>query len=578
MPDANGIMTPQEIGEMGINAATKRQALASAHMLAQKQAAIFEQSLRSGELKYQMDHVDLDMKNAAKKLLDYMDNKGVDSKTGQPIKLDLDPATMRYLSLFPGFQNQGVAPTGSDELRHAGYQEAVTAGAGVQAGVLPSADTLAQGDVARSGQATTERIATNNNEVTMQQTRASVAQWLRNNGGNLNVVGDQDVLDPAVMAQAMAGRTPNDRIQAIAGLMSAETMRLKTASDNALARVDAARITADGKNKFAVMKIMSETLGRANVAMSAAANSGNTDAMESAMRTVAMSADGLSQAMTDAGYAVPGPSAPKEPWYSAILKHFGIGKPVNSAVGPVSQSKLEEAIRSGNLDMNVSASEGATPAPGGIPQSAPPTDTNLPAPMSPNSSLLYGTEFDQTPSGTPASGYLSPEETAAIRARLGARQLDPGSGQNGIPPITSPAPPAAPPAPAPAVSAPPPPTQSPNYLALLAEKDKSAHPGALGQIKSLRNDALGVPGALINAEAKAASKLLMGALKVSGLYTPAPKLSDTKLIDNRNTLLDQVLASGAVPADQQASFQLGLLRLPLDVQLRILKLAAQKAK
>jgi hypothetical protein len=409
MPDQNGIMTPEEIGNQGVNALLKLHAIKSQDEQLRQQALLFQQQLASGELEHKTKQLDFELKQSLARILG---QKDVDPKTGQP-KTMLLPQDKEVLGLL-GFGN-GAKPM--DYL--APTQQG--AAAEVAGGIRPSADTTTNALVgmrgqdlatstALSGQASTAAIAGADRLQQQGQFESDMFGKLVSEGANPMLLSQGKVTDPATIAAAFEGRTPNARLNAFANVISASASQLKAEADAAYNHASASQLTAEAKNKFAPLKIMSETLGRLNVAYAnQVAQGADTTAITN---QIAQVSGGLSYLMHGLGFPPTQVAEPEKGWFSKMLNYVSGGRA--SKPGEVDQKALAAAMASGDLGAEVTVPNGATPAPGAEQPTpaAPPTTTVPPAATAPTSSLPL---VDSKGAPVP---YISPRQVAETRAKI----------------------------------------------------------------------------------------------------------------------------------------------------------------
>jgi hypothetical protein len=363
MPDQNGIMTPQEIADMGVNALLKLRAVKQQDAQMKQQAMIFDQQLKSGELAHKLKMQEFDQKEWVKRILAQGEP---DPKTGAP-STPLLPGDLQRLQFLTGI---GSGPTAMDQLP----EPARPAAAGAQLGLLPSANTQAEVGAQTRGQ-----------DIQHQTSKNALLETYIGAGANAYELSQGDIEDPKVVAKAFANVEPTARLQAYANVLQAKAAFLHAQTTSQINRASLALETAQERNKYAPLKIFNDALGKQLAAAAQLQNAGADDVTKAAnARAIASASAAVEQEMQKQGVALPPEVASAPGWFKRTLDSwFGTTKP--SAAGSIDINKLNEAMQSGNLDAEI----GAPQAPGAASPSsaAPPIQPNQPAATAPNSSL-----------------------------------------------------------------------------------------------------------------------------------------------------------------------------------------------
>jgi len=411
MPDQYGNMSPQEIADMGVNSLLKVRALQQQDTSVAQQAALFKQQLASGELEHKSKLLDFEVKEFIKRMLG---QKEIDPATGQP-KTQLLPQDMQWLSML-GF---GTGPKPIDYLPPGQQTDAAKVGTGL----APSADTAASAVVTMRGQDINKGIATDQlgvekDKLALEQHKTDAATFENfvNAGAAPNILAQGKMTDFANIAKAFEGVDPTTRINAYSNYLAAKAQYLRDFSASEYSRIESARLTADAKNKYKPLELLSTSLGRLNVSQAAQLNAGDSEGAARTSVAIANTAAALAQTMRGLGYALPPEAEPEEDFFTKIKNLFtGGGKSKTGGIDITKALNPDGTLKPGGMDIELS--EGSQPS-GASPQTATPTPQNPPAVGAPTSSLPLP-NVDSRGNTVP---YLNPDEVAQQLASLQSRQ------------------------------------------------------------------------------------------------------------------------------------------------------------
>ena len=399
MPDANGIMTPEEIANLGVNALLKVRALKQNDEAQRQTGELFKQQIASGELEHRSKQLEFEMKALTKRLL----MQGMTNpKTGRP-DVPLLPQDLKMAQTF-GLISSATPFSSLDPTQQT---EAGQIAAGLKTGA-PSGDAAAQ--VGGQIYSVDRQAATSAAQRAQDATHfeADLFAKLKAEGANANILSQGRVTDPANIARAFEGVTPTTRLHAFASIISASAQHLSAAATDTTAKLETIRYTADAKNKFGALNGYRMLLDTALREEAALANAGRDTS--SATQAQLMASEGLIAAMHDLGVEVPRAAEPEPGFWSSIGAHFGIGSKKTPA-GTVSNALVDKAITEGNLDAQVGVSPtlGAPPN-AATPNAAPPASVNPPAAGAPP--LTYNLPLTNTAKPGAARNVVGALKTA----------------------------------------------------------------------------------------------------------------------------------------------------------------------